>query len=66
MTAPLRIALTRAEAATSLGVSVDFFEEHIQSDLDLVRKGRRILVPVRELERWVEREAEPTLPGGRR
>jgi excisionase family DNA binding protein len=56
-----RFALTRAEAAASLGVSVDFFEEHVQGDLRLVRRGRLVLVPVKELERWVDRSAARTL-----
>jgi hypothetical protein len=33
------IALTRSEAAASLGVSLDFFEDHIQGELRLVRRG---------------------------
>jgi excisionase family DNA binding protein len=52
-----RFALTRVEAAASLGVSVDFFEEHVQPDLRIVRVGRLRLVPPAELERWVERNA---------
>jgi hypothetical protein len=56
-----RIALSRAEAAASLGMSVDSFERHVQDDLRLVRRGRMRLVPVSELERWVERNAARTL-----
>jgi excisionase family DNA binding protein len=56
-----RFSLTRLEAATSLGVSVDFFEEHVQPELRLVRRGRLVLVPVQELERWVERNAALTV-----
>jgi excisionase family DNA binding protein len=56
-----RLLLTRQEAAASLGVSVDFFEEHVQGDLRLVRRGRLVLVPVKELERWVDRAAARTL-----
>lgn len=52
-----RIALTRDEAATSLGVSRDFFDDRIAHELRLVRRGRRVLVPVRELERWVDETA---------
>jgi excisionase family DNA binding protein len=58
-TAPVpRVALTRQEAAHSLGVSLSFFAEHIQPDLKLVRIGSVRLVPLRELERWLEREAQ--------
>lgn len=52
-----RLALSKAEAAASLGVSVDYFAEHIQHDLRIVRRGRRHLVPVAELERWLDRNA---------
>lgn len=58
-----RIALTVAEASSSIGVSRDFFDEHVKPELRLVRRGRLILVPVRELERWVEANAERTLGG---
>jgi hypothetical protein len=52
-----RLALSRAEAAASLGISLDSFERHVQCDLRLVRRGRMRLVPVTELVRWLEREA---------
>ena len=56
-----RIALTRAEAAEALGMSLDSFERHAQPELRLVRRGRLRLVPVRELERWLDRNAERPL-----
>jgi hypothetical protein len=59
-----RLALSPAEAAESLGVSRDFFDEHVGPELRIVRRGRRKLVPVRELERWLDREA--ALPVGER
>jgi len=40
-----------------LGVSRDYFDEHVIGDLRVVRRGRRILVPVAELERWLTRNA---------
>jgi hypothetical protein len=40
-----------------LGVSIDFFDEHVAHELRVVRRGRRRLFPVRELERWLERAA---------
>lgn len=52
-----RLAYSKAEAAVSLGVSVDFLEAHVMADLRVVRKGRLVLIPVRELERWVDRNA---------
>ena len=54
---PPRLALTPAEAATALGVSRDFYDQHIAPELRVVRRGRRRLIPVRELECWLERAA---------
>jgi len=54
---PPRLALTAAEAAESLGVSDDFFREHVAGELRFVRRGRKKLVAVRELERWLEESA---------
>jgi excisionase family DNA binding protein len=51
------LALSPVEASEALGVSRDFFDEHIAPELKMVRKGRRRLVALRELERWLEREA---------
>ena len=56
-----RIARTIDEASASLGVSRDHFERHIMYNLRIVYSGRRRLVPLKELERWAEREA--TMPG---
>lgn len=46
---PARIALTKQEAAAAIGVSLDFFEQHVQPELAVVRQGRKVLVPVAEL-----------------
>ena len=63
-TAPVpRTALTRDEAAASLGMSLDSFERHVQPSIRLVRLGRLRLVPITELEAWVEAHAERTLKG---
>lgn len=56
-----RVALTRAEAAAALGMSLDSFERHCQPELRLIRRGSIVLVPVGELERWVTEVAERTL-----
>lgn len=58
-----RLALTRAEAADSLGMSLDSFERHVQGELRLVRRGSLRLVPVRELERWLAANAEHVFKG---
>lgn len=52
-----RLALSKREAADALGVSVDFFERHVMPELRIVRRGRRRLIPVAELERWLEKNA---------
>jgi hypothetical protein len=63
VTAPVpRLALTRTEAAASLGVSLDSFERHVQPSLRMIRRGRLVLVPVAELWRWTDAEAEKVLP----
>ena len=56
--APPRLAVSMTEAAEMLGVSLDFFTGHIAPELRIVRSGRRKIVPVRELERWLDRSAE--------
>jgi len=42
------------EAPAAIGVSHDFFQEHVASELKWVRRGRKKLVSVRELERWLD------------
>ena len=56
-----RLTCSKVEAAAALGVSVDFLEEHVMHELRIVRRGRRRLIPVTELHRWIERNAELTL-----
>jgi hypothetical protein len=45
------------EAASALGVSPDFFDERIRPELRLIKRGRLILVSVRELENWAAANA---------
>lgn len=54
---PVRLALSKTEAAAALGVSIDFFDAHVAHELRIVRRGRRRLIPLRELERWLESNA---------
>lgn len=56
-----RLALTVEEACLSLGVSWDFWHEHIAPEIRLVRRGRRKMVPVAELDRWLEENGERLL-----
>jgi hypothetical protein len=50
-----------AEAAEALGVSPDYFDEHIRPELKLIRRGRLVLVSLRELERWASANETRTL-----
>ena len=53
-----RLSISPREAAQMLGVSRDFFDEHIKPELRIVRRGSKtILIPVAELERWLEKSA---------
>jgi hypothetical protein len=52
---------TREEAARLLAMSVDSFERYVQPEVRLVRVGSMVLVPVVELERWVEEHSARTL-----
>lgn len=56
-----RLALTRAEAAASLGVSEDFFDRHVAPTLPMCRLGRRCLVPVGAIEKWLAQNATRAL-----
>lgn len=53
-----RIALTPPEAAEALGCGVTFFEENVAPDLRVIRRGRKRLFPVAELESWATTNAE--------
>ena len=56
-----RLALSQQEAAEALGVSPDFFQEHLRHELRCVRRGRRRLYPVSELQRWLDEQASRAL-----
>ena len=56
-TAVQRLSYTAMEAPAALGISHDFFREHVASELRWVRRGRKKLVSVRELERWLDENA---------
>jgi flavin-dependent dehydrogenase len=53
-----RYALTPPEAAASIGVGPDFFDTEVRPHLSVVRRGRKVLIPVDELERWLAEAAE--------
>jgi excisionase family DNA binding protein len=58
-----RLALGPDDAAKAIGVSRDFFDEHVAPELRVVRRGRRRLIPLKELERWLDESATRALQG---
>ena len=60
-----RLSLNVQEACAALGVSWDVWRQHIEPDVRLVRVGRRKVIAVTELERWLAEHAETTLHNNR-
>jgi excisionase family DNA binding protein len=48
------LALSVSEACEALGVSWDLWREHIEGDVRIVRVGRRKLIAVSELQKWLD------------
>lgn len=42
-------------------MSINSFERHVQPELRLVRRGKLRLIPVREIERWLEDNSDLAL-----
>jgi excisionase family DNA binding protein len=57
------LAVSPAEAAVLIGVSRDAFDEHVLPTLRVVRVGRRIVIRVSELDRWLERRESVEVGG---
>jgi hypothetical protein len=57
------LAVSREQAAVLLNISVDYLDERVIPDLRTVNIGRRVLIPVRELESWLENRAAFALKG---
>jgi excisionase family DNA binding protein len=55
--AAVRLALRLEEAAAAIGVSHDFFQKNVAHELRIVRRGRVRLVPIPELQKWLEQNA---------
>ncbi len=53
----LKLALSKQEAAEALSVSEEFLDARVRPCIRIVRQGRRLLFPVRELERWLDENA---------
>jgi hypothetical protein len=56
-----RLALTKTEVAEALGSSVDSVERYVWPEVKLIGRGRLVFVPLRELEAWLDRNAERTI-----
>jgi excisionase family DNA binding protein len=54
---PPRLALNIMEACDALGVGYDTFHRQIEPEVRIVRLGSRKLVPVSELQRWLDAHA---------
>jgi hypothetical protein len=39
-------------------MSINSLERHVQPELRLVRRGKLRLIPMREIERWLEENAD--------
>lgn len=55
------LCLSREQAAEALSVGVDWFDAHVKPHIRVIAKGRRVLVPVAELERYVNENAARAL-----
>jgi AraC-like DNA-binding protein len=55
--APPRLGLTVEEAAEAVGMSESSFKRHVQPELRIVRRGSLRIIPVPEIERWLEGNA---------
>ena len=59
------LALTPARAAAALDMSEDYFREHVAPELRWIRRGRKRVVAVAEVERWLENNASRALDSPR-
>lgn len=57
----LPVCVTKEEAAVMLGMGLTSFELYVLPDVKVIRRGRLVLVPVKEIERWADRHADYTL-----
>ena len=55
------VALGLPEAAAALSMSPSSFTRHVRPNVRLIRRGSLVLVPLAELERWADENAERVL-----
>ena len=56
-----RLLVSPDEAAERLSVSRDTFDRWIRHELRVVRVGRKVLIPIGELEVWIREHSARTL-----
>ncbi len=56
-----KMALTIDEACNALGISWDLWDTYVKREVKIIRLGRRRLVPVVELEKWIAAHAAALL-----
>ena len=62
----LQLAVTKEGAGELLGgKSVDWVERYVLPHVKTIRASRSVLIPYRELERWVSENIEMALGNGR-
>jgi AraC-like DNA-binding protein len=54
---PPRLGLTIEEAAQAVGMSESSFKRHVQPELRIVRRGSLRIIPLPEIERWLQSNA---------
>ena len=52
-----KLGLGVESAAAAIEMSRSTFERHVLPQLRVVRVGRRIIIPVPELQKWLDRNA---------
>ena len=60
-----RLALTPVEGAAALGMGLTSFKKYVQPYVRVVRRSKLRVIPVSELERWAEENAENVLGDSR-
>jgi hypothetical protein len=56
------LAVQHKDAPAVVGLGKTSFEKYVVPEVRCVRLGAMRIYPVKELERWLERNAERTLP----
>lgn len=53
--APPRLAVERQEAAASLGMGPEYFDDHVRDELPAIHVGSKTLYAVDDLREWLRR-----------